>query len=222
MSLAFTSQIQPLRSRLPWEGWIDPSADTLREAGMTDRAGSSEEVATLGGGCFWCLEAVYQQLRGVKKVESGYVGGHVSDPSYSQVSSGTTGHAEVVRITYNSAQISFRELLQIFFTIHDPTTLNGQGADVGTQYRSAIFYHGPEQQKVAIDVIDALREAGIWGKPIVTEVVPSDAFYEAEDYHQEYYRRNRGQPYCRLVIDPKMAKFRQKYMASLKREFVTD
>ena len=189
---------------------------------MAAHTGSSEEIATLGGGCFWCLEAVYEQLRGVRKIESGYAGGHVSDPSYSQVSSGTTGHAEVVRITYDAAQISFRELLQIFFAIHDPTTLNRQGADVGTQYRSAIFYHGPGQQKTANEVIDALGEDGIWGKPIVTEVAPSDAFYEAEDYHQEYYRRNRGQPYCRLVIDPKMAKFRQKYMASLKREFVTE
>jgi peptide-methionine (S)-S-oxide reductase len=191
-------------------------AHTQHDTNASAGAGSSEEVATFGGGCFWCLEAIFEQLRGVKKVESGYTGGHVPDPSYSQVSSGTTGHAEVVRISYDPAEVTYRELLQVLFTIHDPTTLNRQGADVGTQYRSAIFYHGPDQQAVAQDVIDELSESGIWGMPIVTEVVPFDAFYVAEDYHQEYYRRNRGQPYCRLVIDPKVAKFREKYLANLR------
>lgn len=177
------------------------------------------EVATLAGGCFWCLEAVYEQLRGVEKVESGYAGGHVPDPTYRQVTTGKTGHAEVVQITYDPAVVSFRELLEVFFTIHDPTTLNRQGADVGTQYRSAIFYHDEDQRQVAEEVIREIEAAAIWDDPIVTEVSPLDAFYKAEDYHQEYYRNNPYQPYCQVVIAPKVSKFRQKYLANLKPSF---
>jgi peptide-methionine (S)-S-oxide reductase len=175
------------------------------------------EIATLAGGCFWCLEAVYQQLRGVEKVESGYSGGTVPNPSYERVCTGTTGHAEVVNLTFDPQVVSFRELLEIFFTIHDPTTLNRQGADVGTQYRSAIFYHGPEQKMTAEQVVRELSAAGIWDAPIVTEITPFTAFYKAEDYHQGYYLRNPRQAYCQVVIAPKVAKFRQLYFAKLKR-----
>lgn len=177
----------------------------------------SKEVATLAGGCFWCLEAVYDQLRGVDHVESGYAGGHVPNPSYQQVCSETTGHAEVVQLTFDPSEVSYRELLEVFFTIHDPTTLNRQGADVGTQYRSAIFYHSPEQMEIAKQVIDQLNAAHIWNSPIVTEVVPFDVFYQAEDYHQEYFERNGGQPYCRAVVAPKLAKFRKQYIEKLKK-----
>ncbi len=174
-------------------------------------------VATLAGGCFWCLEAVYDDLQGVLDVVSGYAGGQVSHPSYEAVCTGTTGHAEVVQITFDPAQISYRELLEVFFTIHDPTTLNRQGADVGTQYRSAIFYHTPEQQAIAQEVIAELTAATLWPDPIVTEVTGLNAFYPAEDTHQEYFRRNPYQGYCRAVIAPKVAKFRQKYLAKLKK-----
>jgi peptide-methionine (S)-S-oxide reductase len=174
------------------------------------------EVATLAGGCFWCLEAVYDQVKGVESVVSGYAGGTVANPTYRQVCSETTGHAEVVQVTFDPAVISFAELLEIFFTIHDPTTLNRQGADVGTQYRSAIFYHSPEQRATAERVIEEIRAAGVWDGPIVTEVTPFAAFYPAEDYHQEYYVRNGGQPYCQVVISPKVAKFRSRYRAKLK------
>lgn len=177
------------------------------------------EVATLGGGCFWCLEAVFEQLTGIEKVESGYSGGSVDNPSYRQVSTGTTGHAEVVQLTFDPEAISFREILEIFFTIHDPTTLNRQGADVGPQYRSAILYHSQEQKAIAEQVIEEIDTAGIWDAPIVTEVTPFAAFYRAEDYHQEYFRRNSGQPYCRVVIAPKVAKFRAKHLARLKPEY---
>lgn len=175
-----------------------------------------QEVATLAGGCFWCLEAVFDQLRGVEQVESGYSGGSVPNPSYRQVCTGTTGHAEVVQISFDPQVISFRELLKVFFTIHDPTTLNRQGADVGTQYRSAIFYHSPEQKAIAEQVIAELNAAGIWDAPIVTEVTPFTAFYPAEEYHQEYYQQNPSQPYCQVVIAPKVAKFRKEYLAKLK------
>lgn len=174
------------------------------------------EVATLGGGCFWCLEAVYEQLQGIERVESGYSGGTVRNPSYRQVTTGTTGHAEVVQLTFDPRLTTFREILEVFFTIHDPTTLNRQGADVGPQYRSAIFYHDEDQKAVAEDIIREMEAAGMWNDPVVTEVTPFSAFYKAEDYHQEYYRRNRGQPYCQVVIAPKVAKFRQKYLAKLK------
>jgi peptide-methionine (S)-S-oxide reductase len=174
------------------------------------------EVATLAGGCFWCLEAVFDDLRGVESVESGYMGGEVSNPTYRQVCSGTTGHAEVVQITFAPQVVSFRELLEVFFTIHDPTTLNRQGADTGTQYRSAIFYHSPEQKEIAERTISELNAEGIWDAPIVTEVVPLKEFYVAEDYHQEYYVQNASQPYCRAVVAPKVAKFRQKFLDKLK------
>ncbi len=179
-----------------------------------DSAG--REVATLAGGCFWCLEAVYDELKGVEKVESGYSGGSVPNPSYEQVCTGTTGHAEVVQVTFDPSVVSFREILEIFFSIHDPTTLNRQGYDVGPQYRSAIFYHDEEQRRVAEEVISELEEKGIWDDPIVTEVVPFEAFYRAEDYHQEYFQNNPGQPYCQAIIAPKVAKFRKQHMDKLR------
>jgi len=175
------------------------------------------ELATLGGGCFWCLEAVYQNLRSVEKVVSGYTGGHVENPTYKQVCYENTGHAEVVQITFNPQEVSFRELLEVFFVIHDPTTLNRQGADVGTQYRSAIFYHSEEQKETAEQVIAELTAEGVWGDPIVTEVVPLEKFYVAEDYHQNYYATNPSQGYCMAVIAPKVAKFRQKFLDRLKK-----
>jgi peptide-methionine (S)-S-oxide reductase len=174
------------------------------------------EVATLAGGCFWCLEAAFQQLKGVDKVESGYAGGHVARPSYEQVCSGTTGHAEVVQITFDPTIVPFRDLLHIFFTIHDPTTLNRQGPDTGTQYRSAIFYHGPEQKAAAEGVIAELQAEGVWDDPIVTEVKPLEAFYPAEEYHRDYYKRNPNQGYCRAVVAPKVAKVRKLYLDKLK------
>ncbi len=176
-----------------------------------------KEIATLAGGCFWCLEAVYDQFKGVEDVVSGYSGGHVTRPSYQQVCSGATGHAEVIQITFDSDAISFRDILDVFFTIHDPTTLNRQGADVGTQYRSAIFYHSPEQRAAAEQVIAELNGAHLWDNPIVTEVTPFEVFYPAEDYHQEYYENNPEQGYCRVVIAPKVAKFRKHYFEKLKR-----
>jgi peptide-methionine (S)-S-oxide reductase len=172
-------------------------------------------VATLGGGCFWCLEAVFEQVRGVEKIESGYAGGAVTNPTYEQVCSGRTGHAEVVQVTFDPAVVSFRDLLDVFFALHDPTTLNRQGADVGTQYRSAVFYHSPGQKEVAEQRIAELNAAGVWDAPLVTEVVPFETFYRAEDYHQEYYRRNPNQPYCRGVVAPKVAKFRKELAARL-------
>jgi len=171
---------------------------------------------TLGGGCFWCLEAVYDQVHGVRDVVSGYAGGQLANPTYEDVCSGLTGHAEVVQVTFDPAQISLEDLLHIFFTIHDPTTLNRQGADIGSQYRSAIFYHNAEQKQTAERVIAELTAAKLWDRPIVTQVMPLNAFYPAEDYHQEYFARNPGQGYCRVVIAPKVAKFRQKYFDKLK------
>jgi peptide-methionine (S)-S-oxide reductase len=174
------------------------------------------EVATLAGGCFWCLEAVYDQLKGVEDVVSGYSGGTVPAPTYKQVCTGTTGHAEVVQITFDPDVISFRDLLDVFFTIHDPTTLNRQGGDVGTQYRSAVFYHTPEQRAVAEQVIRELAAARVWNDPIVTQVTPLQAFYPAETYHQEYFANNPAQGYCRTVVAPKVAKFRKQHLARLK------
>jgi peptide-methionine (S)-S-oxide reductase len=173
-------------------------------------------TATLAGGCFWCLEAVFADLKGVHKVVSGYAGGTTPSPSYQQVCTGATGHAEVVQITFDPAAISFRELLEVFFAIHDPTTPNRQGADVGTQYRSAIFFHDEAQRHAAQAVIAELTAAKTWPNPIVTEVAPLDAFYPAEDYHQEYYKFNGRQPYCQVVIAPKVAKFRKQYAIKLK------
>lgn len=174
------------------------------------------EVATLAGGCFWCLEAVYLNVRGVEKVESGYAGGRVPNPSYELVCTGTSGHAEVVQVTYNAEQISFRELLEIFFTIHDPTTLNRQGADSGTQYRSAIFYHSAEQKAASEQMIRELETGTVFSEPIVTEVVPLTEFYPAEEYHRDYYTRNPGQGYCRAVVGPKVSKMRKQWAAKLK------
>lgn len=169
----------------------------------------SRETATLAGGCFWCLEAVFELLEGVEKVESGYTGGNTPAPSYEQICSGTTGHAEAVRITFDPAAIPFRELLEVFFTIHDPTTLNRQGNDVGSQYRSAIFIHSPEQQAVAEEAVAAIPSA-------VTEIAPAGIFYLAEDYHQEYFRGHGDQPYCRFVVAPKVAKLKEKFKSRLK------
>ena len=175
------------------------------------------EVATLAGGCFWCLEAVYDDLQGVTDVVSGYSGGTVPNPTYKQVCTGQTGHAEVVQVTFDPTVVSYREILEVFFSIHDPTTLNRQGADEGTQYRSAIFYHSPEQKATAEQVIAEFGAAGLWGNPIVTELAPLAAFYPAEEYHQEYFRRNPSQGYCRAVIAPKVAKFRKQHMSRLKK-----
>jgi peptide-methionine (S)-S-oxide reductase len=174
------------------------------------------EVATFGGGCFWCLEAAFEQVKGVERVVSGYSGGTVAGPSYRQVCGGDTGHAEVVQITFDPAVVTFSDLLDVFFGTHDPTTRNRQGADVGTQYRSAIFYHSPRQQEAAERKIAELNAAGIWDAPIVTEVVPFQAFYPAEDYHQGYFRANPAQPYCQAVVGPKVAKFRKQFASRLK------
>src|SRR6266566_1657184 len=174
------------------------------------------EVATLAAGCLWCTEAVFDQLKGVVKVESGYSGGNVPNPSYEEVCTGDTAHAESIEITFDPSIISFKDLLQIFFTTHDPTTYNRQGGDVGTQYRSAVFYHNPEQERIARQVIQEFNGSKVWKKPIVTEVVPYRDFYKAEDYHQDYYAKNSRQPYCRVVIEPKIAKLREHYREKLK------
>jgi peptide-methionine (S)-S-oxide reductase len=177
---------------------------------------ATNELATLGGGCFWCLEAVFEQLQGVDNVESGYCGGSTPNPTYKQVCTGNTGHAEVVQITFDPRIITYREILEIFFAFHDPTTLNRQGADVGTQYRSAILYHSPEQKQIAEALIAEFNAAKIWGRPIVTEVLPLEVFYRAEGYHQGYFRTNPTQPYCQSVVAPKVAKLRKHFLAKLK------
>ncbi len=164
------------------------------------------EVAILGGGCFWCLEAVFVDLKGVEKVESGYAGGHVVNPTYRQVCGGDTGHAEVVQVTFDPKEVSYREILEVYFAIHDPTTLNRQGPDVGTQYRSVIFYNSPEQKATAEQMIDELARSGKLKHPIVTQLEPLEAFYPAEDYHRDYFARNPNQPYCAFVVAPKVAK----------------
>ncbi|HEX2603088.1 MAG TPA: peptide-methionine (S)-S-oxide reductase MsrA [Oxalicibacterium sp.] len=174
------------------------------------------EIATLGGGCFWCTEAVFQQMKGVQSVESGYTGGQVPNPTYEQICEGTTGHAEVVRVVFDPAVVSFRELLEVFFTIHDPTTLNRQGNDVGTQYRSVIYYHTPQQQGVAKQVISEM--ANVWDAPIVTELSPAETFYKAESYHQNYFRQNPMQGYCAFIVAPKVAKFRKTFSDRIKQE----
>jgi peptide-methionine (S)-S-oxide reductase len=176
-----------------------------------------KELATLAGGCFWCLEAVYDELNGVEDVVSGYSGGKIPDPSYEMVCTGTTGHAEAVQLTFDPKIISFREILDVFFAIHDPTTLNRQGPDVGTQYRSAIFYHTPEQRAIAEQVIADLDVAHLWDAPIVTELKPFEKFYLAEVYHQEYFKRNPDRAYCRIVISPKVAKFRKSFLGKLRK-----
>ncbi len=177
---------------------------------------TAREVATLAGGCFWCLEAVFDQVRGVDSVESGYIGGQTPNPTYESVCSGRTGHAEAVRITFDPRIISYQELLEIFFVIHDPTTLNRQGNDIGTQYRSAIFFHSPEQQRTAESVIASLTRERLYPAPIVTQVVPATDWYEAEAYHQEYYAKNPLQGYCQFVVGPKVAKFRKQFAVRLK------
>ncbi len=172
---------------------------------------SHEETITLGGGCFWCVEAVFDQVKGVKRVDSGYTGGRIPNPTYEQVCSGMSGHAEVIRVTFDPAEISLDDILRIFFTVHDPTTLNRQGADAGTQYRSAIFYETEAQKAMAERIIREINTAKIWDNPIVTEVAPAGEFYVAEGYHQEYYANNSNQPYCRIVIAPKVKKFREHF-----------
>lgn len=174
------------------------------------------ETATLGAGCFWCVEAIFQNLQGVEKVESGYSGGEIKHPSYREVCTGRTGHAEVVNVYFDPQITSFAEILEVFFETHDPTTLNRQGADTGTQYRSAIFYHSEEQKEIAENAISAANESGSWSDPIVTEVSPYKNFYVAEDYHQDYYNLNGSQPYCRAVIAPKLDKFKKKFKEKLK------
>lgn len=174
------------------------------------------QIATLAGGCFWCLEAVFDEVKGVQSVESGYAGGHTENPDYPAVCSGRTGHAEVVQVSFNPDMISYRELLEIFFAIHDPTTLNRQGADVGTQYRSAIFYHDEVQMKTARQVIQELEAQKIWDDPIVTQVEKLETFYPAENHHQEYFANHPYQPYCQAVVAPKVAKFRKTYLEKLK------
>jgi peptide-methionine (S)-S-oxide reductase len=176
-----------------------------------------ENTATLGGGCFWCLEAVFEQVRGVVKVESGYAGGEVPHPTYEQVCAGDTAHAEVVQVTFDPALVSYRQILDVFFGIHDPTTLNRQGADSGTQYRSVIFYHTDQQRQTAQQCIDELNAAHIWDRPIVTEVVPAPTFYKAEEYHQHYFQNNPRQGYCQAVVAPKVAKLRKHFAALLRK-----
>jgi peptide-methionine (S)-S-oxide reductase len=179
--------------------------------------GTQKEIATLAGGCFWCMEAVFDELKGVESVESGYSGGHVANPTYRQVCSETTGHAEAVQITFDPAVLSYKDLLRVFFSVHDPTTLNRQGNDVGTSYRSAIFYHSDEQKAAAQDVIRELTDQQLWHDPIVTELTRFDKFYIAEDYHQDYFANNASQPYCRAVVAPKVTKFRKQYFEQLKK-----
>jgi peptide-methionine (S)-S-oxide reductase len=181
-----------------------------------NRSSEKNETATLAGGCFWCLEAVFERLKGVDKVTSGYSGGTISNPSYEQVSTGRTGHAEAVQIRFDSTEITFKELLEIFFSVHDPTTPDRQGPDVGSQYRSAIFYHSETQKVVAREVVSQLEAAGVWDSPLVTEIAPFEAFYPAEAYHQHYYDENPQAPYCRAIIAPKLSKVRQGFAERLK------
>lgn len=178
--------------------------------------GTNQQIATLAGGCFWCLEAAFNELKGVENVVSGYAGGNVPHPTYEQVCTGETGHAEAVQITFDTDLLSFGDLLRIFFSLHDPTTLNRQGPDAGTQYRSAIFYHDETQRVEAEEVIRELTQAGLWDNPIVTEVMPFTNFYPAEAYHQNYFARNPWQPYCRTVVAPKVAKFRKQFVERIK------
>lgn len=173
-------------------------------------------IATFGAGCFWCVEAIFEELNGVIHVESGYSGGHVANPTYEEVCTGTTGHAEVIQITFDPEVISYIELLEVFWKTHDPTTLNRQGPDVGTQYRSVVFYHNDEQRKLSLEMKEKLDREGIWENPIVTEIVPYETFYRAEDYHQDYYSQNISQPYCTFVITPKIKKFHQLFENKLK------
>jgi peptide-methionine (S)-S-oxide reductase len=174
---------------------------------------AAQETATLGAGCFWCIEAVYQEMQGVLSVASGYMGGRVASPTYEQVCGGATGHVEVAQLVFDPAVVSFRDILEVFFTIHDPTSLDRQGNDTGSQYRSAIFYHSPEQKQIAETVIRELDAEGLWSRPIVTEVRPAEPFYPAENYHQDYFRTHPNQPYCAYIVAPKVKKFREKFAA---------
>lgn len=183
---------------------------------MTDKI--DMETITLGGGCFWCIEAVYSELKGVQTAESGYSGGKIDNPTYEQVCSGATGYAEVVQIIFNPEIVTFKEILELFFTIHDPTTLNRQGNDVGSQYRSVIFYHSEEQKQIIEEMISVLDSSKKWSNPVVTEVTSFDKFYQAEEYHQNYFKLNSSQPYCRVVIEPKVNKFRKLYLSQLKED----
>jgi peptide-methionine (S)-S-oxide reductase len=183
---------------------------------MTDPK-ATREVVTLAGGCFWCLQPVFQELRGVEKVEVGYSGGKLANPSYEAVCTDTTGHAEAVQVTFDPSVVPLTDIFRVFYSVHDPTTLNRQGADVGTQYRSAIFYTSPEQEKTAKQVIAEITKAGIWGRPVVTEVTPFKAFYRGEEYHQDYFRKNPTAGYCRVVIAPKVSKFRKQFADRLKK-----
>jgi peptide-methionine (S)-S-oxide reductase len=176
------------------------------------------EIATLGGGCFWCIDTIFRELKGVEKVESGYAGGRMPNPTYRDVCSGMTGHAEVVQVTFDPSVLSFRDLLGVFFTVHDPTTPDRQGADVGTQYRSIVLYHSDAQRDTAKQVIDELNTNKVWDDPIVTQVVPFTTFYSAETYHQDYYSQNQNQPYCQIVIAQKVAKFRKTYLDRLRKQ----
>jgi peptide-methionine (S)-S-oxide reductase len=182
---------------------------------------ATHEIATLGGGCFWCIDTIFRELVGVEKVESGYAGGRTPNPTYREVCSGMTGHAEVVQVTFDPTVLSFRDLLGVFFTVHDPTTPDRQGADVGTQYRSIVLYHSDEQRETAKQVIDELNQKKVWDDPIVTQIVPFTTFYSAEQYHQDYYSQNQNQPYCQIVIAPKVAKFRKAQLERLQRAEVT-
>ncbi len=198
-------------------GWSVMSGQDTARAGQGDTAAAPKlETATFGGGCFWCLEAVFEELKGVKGVVSGFAGGRTDHPSYQEVCTGRTGHAEVVQITYDPAVISYADLLGVFFSVHDPTTLNRQGADTGTQYRSIILYHDAAQQALAEKAIAAINEAHVWKNKVVTEVVPFREFFRADDHHQNYYDNNKNQGYCQVVINPKLAKFRKEFAAKLK------
>ena len=183
---------------------------------MSDSSEYKLEKATLGGGCFWCTEAVFLEIEGVVKVVPGYSGGYMENPSYQEVSSGMTGHAEVIQVAFDPAVISYREILEIFFTMHDPTSLNRQGADVGTQYRSVIFYHGEEQRRIAEEFIKEMNETNVFNLPIVTQLMPFEQFYEAEDYHKDYYNRNKNQGYSRFVIEPKLKKVEKEFKDRIK------
>jgi len=200
----------------PRQAKLDALHRTRKASDMTQPQ-NGHEIATLGGGCFWCLEAVFDDLKGVASVESGYMGGHLKDPTYADVCGGDSGHAEVAQISFDPAVVSFREILEVFFVIHDPTTRNRQGYDAGPQYRSAIFYHSPEQKATAEQMIAKVDAAGLWDSPIVTEVAAAGRFYIAEVEHQEYYQRNPYQPYCMMVVQPKVVKFRKHFIDKLKK-----
>ncbi len=189
---------------------------SLTAQNNTVNAIAKSDTITLGGGCYWCVEAVYEKLDGVLKVESGFSGGSIKNPTYREVCTGTTGHAEVVQITYDNTKTSIEEIIKVFFTVHDPTTLNRQGADQGTQYRSVIFTRDNEQNKIATGIITALNKENVYGKPVVTQVVPFSVFYKAEDYHQDFYELNKEEPYCRMVIQPKIEKFEKLFKNRLK------